>query len=144
MNSFFSFRCSALLVFLFAASLTACKKDNADPAPDLASRVAGTYTFSELATGGKTYQAKDTNLKGSISVNRQTATTVSIAVNIRLKSTDETFLDDSADDVTVVDMGSGAVEYRLNSTVIAKGSTNKLSISGEDEDGVALTLTATK
>lgn len=144
MNTFFAFRRSALLVLLVAASLSACKKEKDTPAPDLASQVSGTYNFSELTTGGKKYPASETNLKGTMKVSRQTATTVSIDVAINLKSTGEAFIEDSADDVTVVDAGNGSVEYRLNGNVIAKGSNNKLSISGEDSDGVELTVSATK
>jgi hypothetical protein len=144
MNTLFSFRRSALLVLLVAASLSACKKENSDAAPDLASRVAGSYNFSELVTGGKSYPASETNLKGTMNVTRQTATTVSIDVAIKLKSTNEFFIEDSADNVAVVDAGSGKVEYRLNGNVIATSNGNKLSISGEDDNGVDLTVSATK
>jgi len=144
MKTYFSFYRPLMLAILFVASLSACKKNNTDPAPDLASRVAGTYSYSELVAGGQTYPASKTDLKGTMNVTRQSATTVSIIVDFRIKSTNEVFLQDSADDVTVVDAGSGNIEYRLNGNVIAKGTTSKLSITGEDNSGAELTISATK
>lgn len=145
MKTFVSFRLPVLLMLLVIASLTGCKKgDNTEPAPDVAARVSGQYAFSELAAGGKTYPASQTNLKGTITVTRQTATTVSMQLNIRLKSTNEAYADESAEGVTVSETGSGNIEYQLDGTVIAKGSGNKISIEGEGDDGVAFTLTATK
>ncbi len=145
MKTLVSFRLPVLLLLLVIASLTGCKKgDNTEPAPDVAARVSGQYSFSELATGGKTYPASQTNLKGTITVTRQTATTVSMQLNIRLKSTNEAYADESAEGVTVSETGSGNVEYQLDGTVIARGSGNKISIEGEGDDGVAFTLTATK
>ncbi len=145
MKNLFSFRFSALMVLLVAASLTACKKgSDSAPAPDLAARVAGTYTYSEIATGGKTYPASDTNLKGTISLSRQTATTVAIQLAIVNKSTNEAFADESAEDVTVAEASNGNVELRYNGNVIAKINGSKISIEGEDESGTNFTLTATK
>lgn len=145
MNAKINFRLSALLVLLLAVLVTACKKgENADPSPDLAARVAGTYTYSELKTGGKTYKASDTNLKGTISLTRQTATTVAIKLAIVNKSTNESFADDAADDVDVVDLGSGNVELHYNGNTIAKISGNKISIEGEDDAGTEFTLSASK
>ena len=135
---------AVLLALFVAASLSACKKSNSDPAPDLAARVAGQYTFSELATGGKTYPASQTNLKGSINVTRQTPTTVSMSVSLNLKSTNETYAEDSVDNVTVSETSSGNVEFRSGSTVIARATGNKISIEGAGDDGVDLTIYATK
>lgn len=146
MKSTLFFRRSALLALLFVASLTACKKSNSDPAPapDLSSRVAGQYNFSELSAGGKTLPASQTNLKGSISVIRQTATTVSMQVNISLKSTGEAYLEDSADNITVTETSGGNVEYSLDGDVIARSNGNKLSIDGETPSGDEFTISATK
>ena len=145
MKTIISFRLPVLLMLLVIASLTGCKKsDNNTPAPDLAARVAGQYSFSELAAGGKTYPASQTNLKGTITVTRQTATTVAMQLNIRLKSTNEAYADESVENVTVSEKSNGNVEYQLDGTVIARGSGSKISIEGEGDDGVAFTLTATK
>ncbi len=139
------FRLPVLLMLLVIASLTGCKKgDNNDPAPDVAARVSGQYAFSELEAAGKTYPASQTNLKGTITITRQTATTVSMQLNIRLKSTNEAYADESADDIAVRETGNGNVEFHIDGTVIARGSGNKISIEGEGDDGVAFTLTATK
>lgn len=140
-----SFRLSALAVLFLVAALTGCKKgSNADPVPDLASRVAGQYTFSELTAAGKTYPASQTNLKGTIIVTRQTATTVSVKASINLKSTNEVYADDLVDDVTVTETGGNNVEFQADGTVIARGTGSKISIEGEGADGVSFTLTATK
>lgn len=145
MKTRLTFRFSAFLVLLFMASLTSCKKGTeVAPAPDLASRVAGTYTYAELTTGGKTYPAGDTNLKGTITLGRQTASTVSIQLAIINKSTNETFADDAAEGVSVTEAGNGNVELRYQGNVIAKVNGNKISIEGEDETGTSFTLTATK
>ncbi|CAN5534801.1 hypothetical protein BH09BAC4_BH09BAC4_16540 [soil metagenome] len=144
MKTLVSFR-TALLALLVVASLSACKKTDAETAaPDLAGRVAGQYNFSELSAGGKTYPASETNLKGNITVTRQTATTVSMKVNLALKSTNETYADDSAENVTVVETSGGTVEFRYNTNVIARANGNKLSIDGAGADGVDLTISATK
>ncbi|GAB2540246.1 hypothetical protein [Spirosoma aerophilum] len=139
------FRFSAWLVLLVSVSLASCKKgDNSDPAPDLAARVAGTYTYSEIVAGGKTYPASETNLKGTITLSRQTATTVAIQLAIVNKSTNEAFADDSADDVTVAEVNNGNIELRYNGNVIAKIKGSKISIDGEDDAGTSFTLMATK
>lgn len=147
MKSLLFFRRSALLALFFAASLTACKKSNSDPAPapDLASRVAGQYTLSEIVTGGTTYKASDTNLKGGINVTRQTSTTISMQLDFRLKSTDETYADGSADNVTVSETGGGNIELlNAKGIVIAKVNNNKISVVGDGPDGKEMTLISSK
>lgn len=140
-----TFRFSALLMLLFIASLTSCKKGaDVAPAPDLAARVAGTYTYSEIMTGGKTYPASDTNLKGTITLARETATSVSIQLAILNKSTNEVFADDSATGVSVSEASNGNVELKYQGNVIAKISGSKISIEGSDDAGTDFTLTATK
>ncbi|GAB3943133.1 hypothetical protein GCM10028805_08870 [Spirosoma harenae] len=130
---------------LFAVSLSSCKKESAnDPSPDMGARVAGTYTFSELTTKGKTYPASETNLKGTITLVRKSATSVSIKMSLLLKSTNEVFADDAADNVTLVDAGSGTVELTYQGVTIARVNGNKISTDGEDESGAAFTISATK
>ena len=143
MSTRLSFRIFTILAILFVASLSACKKTDTDLNPDLGARVAGTYTFSELATGGKTYPASETNLKGTITVTRQSATTVSIKMNLLLKSTNEVYADDAASNVSGVETG-GTVELQYNNNVIAKINGNKLSVEGEDGTGEVFTISATK
>ncbi|MFD2572057.1 hypothetical protein ACFSUS_15540 [Spirosoma soli] len=143
MKSFFPLYRSLLMALFVAASLTACKKDN-EPAPDVATRVAGTYTFSELTYGGRTVPASQTNLKGNVTVTRQTASTISMALDITSKSDDEPFLVGSVDDIAVTDAGNGDVEFKADSDKIARASGNKLIINGTDDNDVDFTITATK
>lgn len=139
-----SFR-SLLLALLVALSFTACKKGN-DPAPaaDVATRVAGQYTYSELSYGGKTLPADQTNLKGSISITRQTASTVSMNLNIRQKSTNDEFMVLSVDGMDVSESGNGDVSFRYEGEQVAVLKGNKLTINGEDDDNVRFSLSATK
>lgn len=143
MKALLFFRRSALLALFFAVFMTACKKSDSAPAPDLAARVAGQYNYSELTTGGKTYPANQTNLKGGINVTRQSATTISITLNLQLK-TGETYIDDEASNVTVVETSGGIVEFRYDGDVIAKANGNKISIEGTGPDGKDMTITASK
>lgn len=135
----------AWLAILLSASLfTACKKE-VEPAPaDLATRVSGQYTFSELSYDGKILPASQTNLKGKIDVTRQTGTTVTMALDIRLKSTNEEFMVLTADGVDVVDAGSAGVSFRYQGEQVATLSNSKLTINGEDEKNVPFRLSATK
>ncbi|MCX6216096.1 hypothetical protein [Spirosoma sp.] len=145
MNNIIDIRFSALLILLVAALVTACKKDdNNAPTPDLGTQVAGMYTYSELKTEGKTYPASDTNLKGTITLTRQTPTTVAIQLAIVHKATNETFADDAAKDVDVVESASGTIELHYNGDTIAKINGSKISIEGEDDAGTVFTLSATK
>lgn len=136
---------SLLLALLVAFSFTACKKGN-DPAPaaDLATRVAGQYTYSELAYGGKTLPADQTNLKGTITITRQTASTISMDLNIRQKSTNDEFMVLSADGMDVSESGSGDVSFRYEGEQVAVLKGNKLTVNGEDDDNVKFSLSATK
>ncbi|WP_420147364.1 hypothetical protein [Spirosoma sp.] len=144
MKSLLFFRRPALLAILFVASLSACKKQDSVLTPDLGARVAGQYNFSEASSGGKTYPASQTNLKGGIVVTRESATTVSIELSFQLKSTGETYAEDAADNVTVTETSGGNIEYRYDGTVIARGNGNKISVEGEGPDGAPITLTSTK
>jgi hypothetical protein len=96
-----------------------------------------------LTSDGKTYPASQTNLKGTIKVTRQTATTVSMDVNLLLK-TGETYAEDSVDDVTVMEKSGGTVEFRSGSYVIARATGTKISIDGDGPDGNTVTISATK
>ena len=144
MKPVYRFRHVWLALLLSAGLFTACKKE-ADPAPaDLATRVAGQYTFSELAYDGKTLPASQTNLKGKVDVTRQTATTVAMALDIRLKSTNDEFMVLTADGVDVVDAGSAGISFRYHGEQVATLNNNKLTINGEDDNNVPFRLSATK
>ncbi|GAB3504536.1 hypothetical protein GCM10027341_34990 [Spirosoma knui] len=134
---------ATLLILLVAVSFTACKKDNPDPSPDLGNRVAGQYTFSELSFNGQTRPASQTNLKGSVRVVRQTATSVSMQLDIRSKSGDEEFLVGSVENIDLTNNGND-VELRAQGDKIAYVSSNKLIINGRDDNNTEFTITATK
>ncbi len=145
MNPVFRVRFVWLALVLSATLFSACKKSGVDPAPaDLATRVAGQYTFSELSYNGKTLPASQTNLKGSVTLSRSTATTVEMALDIRMKSTGEEFMVLTADEIEVSEGGSGDVSFRYEGERIATLNGNKLTINGEDEDNVPFKLMATK
>lgn len=144
MKHVFRFRFVWLALLLSTTLFSACKKA-ADPAPaDLATRVAGQYTFSELSYNGKTLPASQTNLKGSVTLTRSTPTTVAMALDIRLKSTGDEFMVISADNVEVSEASGGEVSFRYEGERIATLSGSKLTINGEDDDNVPFKLSATK
>jgi uncharacterized glyoxalase superfamily protein PhnB len=144
MKSLIRFRIAWLALLLSAALFTACKKGT-DPAPaDLATRAAGQYTYSELTYDGKTLPASETNLKGNINVTRTTGTTVALALDIRLKSTNEEFMVVTADGVEVAEAGSGDISFRYEGEQVATLKGSKLTINGEDESNVPFRISATK
>ncbi|QJW90314.1 hypothetical protein HNV11_13480 [Spirosoma taeanense] len=145
MNPLTLFRRSALLLLLAAVSLTACKKEN-DPAPaaDLATRVAGHYNLAQLSVSGKTYAVGETQLTGSSTIARETATTVSIQVDIIQRSSNESFLSGTIDDITVSETGNGDVDFRKDGEQIAYTKKGKLMIETSDAKDVPFTLILAK
>lgn len=139
------FRRSALLALLVAASLSACKKEN-DPAPaaDLADRLSGQYTLAQVTVNGKSYSASEAGLKGGGSVTRQSASTVSMMLNINDSSTGEGFLNGSVDDITLTDAGNGEVDLSKDGDKIGRGNQHKLTLNGKDDKNVPFTFTMTK
>ncbi len=146
MNTLFIPNRIALFLLLIVASLSACKKnsDVVTPAPDAASSVAGKYTFSELSYNGKVVSAADADLKGTINLTRQSATSVDMAVDLRAKSDGTEFIVETVNGVEVADMGSGTTGLRYNGSQIAQIKSNKLTISGKDDDGISFSITAAK
>lgn len=134
----------ALLMLLTVAALSSCKKDKDPVAPDAATTVAGNYAYSELTFNGQTLPADKTNLKGSISLAKQTATQVTINVNLRSKSDNSEFIVENVDGVEVTDLGSGSYGLRYGGEEFAQVKGNKLNLKGVDEDGVNFTVTALK
>ena len=148
MNKLFIPSRVALFLMLIVASLSACKKNNdaVTPVPpaDAATTVAGEYTFSELSYNGKVVSAADADLKGAINLTRKSATTVDMAVDLRAKSDNTEFIVETVTGVEVADLGSGTTALRYNGNQVAQIKSNKLTISGKDEDGVAFSITAAK
>ncbi|MBO0952596.1 hypothetical protein [Fibrella forsythiae] len=136
-----------MLAFMLGILMfTSCKKDNdttPSPMADLATRIAGQYTYSELSYGGKTRPADQTDMKGSIVVTRKTATTVNMVLDFRIKSSGEEFLVLSADDVQVTETG-GEVSFMYQGSKVGILKANKLTINGEDDANVPFGISATK
>ncbi|GAA4467394.1 hypothetical protein GCM10023189_51000 [Nibrella saemangeumensis] len=143
MNLFINARRSVMLVLLAAVSFTACKKE-VEPDPDMASQIAGSYTYTEAKIGGKTYPASQTNIKGSVKVIRETANTVSLDLNIRAKSDNSDFLVGSVDGIELTDAGSGTIGLRVESDEIAQVKGDKIIIKSTDDTGAQFTITAEK
>ena len=135
----------ALFLLLGVTSLSACKKDP-DPVAsgDLGTRAAGTYTLSEISGGGKTIPAAQADLKGVISVTRQSATSVNLDFDIREKSTNDEVLVGTADGLEVSSAGGNTISFKGQNAEVATLSGNKLSIKVEDDNGVDVTFVATK
>lgn len=146
MKPVFRFRFVWLALLLSTTLFTACKKQNVDPVTpaDAATQAAGKYTYSELSYNGKTLPADQTNLKGTINVTRQTGSTVTMALDIRQKSTNDEFMVFSADGIDVSDAGNGSLSFRYEGEQIGTLKGKKLVINGEDDSNVRFTIGATK
>ena len=138
------FRFVWLALLLTTTLLVGCKKNNVDPAPEPAAQAAGTYTYSELTFNGKTLPASQTNLKGTIIVTRESASKVSMDLNIRQKTDNSEFLVLSGGDIDVLDAGSGKLTFKYDGEQIGEWSNNKLTINGVDDSNVHFTIGATK
>lgn len=143
MKLFVNARRSVLLVLFAAVSFTACKKE-VEPEPDMASRVAGTYTYTEAKIGGKTYPASQTNIKGSVKLIKETANTITLDLNIRTKSDNSDFLVGSVENVDLTDAGNGTIGLRVESDEVAQVKGSKITIKSTDDTGAQFTITAEK
>lgn len=134
------------MVLLMGSTLfTACKKNVEPVAPaDAATQAVGKYTYSELSYNGKTLPASETNLKGSVTITRETESTVEMDLDIRQKSSNGEFMVFSVDGVDVIDQGSGNLSFKYDGEEVAKLKGKKLTINGVDDDNVKFTIVATK
>jgi len=132
-----------LLLLTSSSLLTACRKDGDDPAPDLASRISGTYRYSELSYDGNTIPADQTNLKGTILITRRNESFVNVKLDIRLKSTNEEFMVMEVADVQLNE-AAGTVDLIYESERVAGITGDKLTIKSVDEEGVFFTLSAVR
>jgi hypothetical protein len=146
MKSVLRIRLVWIALLLSASLFTACKKENVDPVEpgDFGNQAKGKYTYSELSVNGQTRPAKETNLTGTITVNRQSATLVSMDLDIRQKSTDDDFMVMSVEDVEVEDEGNGTLAFVYDGEKIGTLKGKKLIINGEDSSNVRFTIGATK
>lgn len=129
------------LITFLVSSCSKSKKD--DPNPDLATRVSGTYQFSELAYGGNTLPAAQTNLKGTIVLSALSADKVKVNVDIRLRSNNEEFMVAEVSDIMVVD-SNGDVNLMYNSQRIGGIAGSKITVRGVDETGLEFAISAVK
>ena len=124
--------------------LTSCDKDkDKEPAPDLATQIAGNYSFTEIVFDGETIPASQTTVKGTVKITRATESTVDIDLNIRQKNTNEEFLVGLVKGV-VVSSGSGAIDLIYEGEKVATVKGNKLSINSVDDNDDPFTLVAVK
>ncbi|GAB2779124.1 hypothetical protein GCM10027275_23320 [Rhabdobacter roseus] len=133
-------RFTLLLLWAATALLSSCKKEK-DPAPDLATRVASTYVFSELFYDGRTIPAKDTDLKGSVRITRKTETTVDIQLDIRQKSTNDDFMAYDVEGVILTENGS-EVFLAYEGEQFAKIKGDAITVTGEDSAGERFAIIA--
>ncbi len=142
-TTFSSLVCRNLAVlFVILSVLTSCGKDK-KPEPDLATRVSGTYRYSELTYDGNTIPGEQTNLKGNIVVSVQTPSKVKMKLDIRLKANSAEFMVLEASDVELVQSES-TVDLFYESERIGRITGNKMVINGVDEDDVSFTISAVK
>ena len=133
---------TALMAVMLIAALTGCKKE-ADVNPELSARVTGSYTISKVELGGKTYPADQTNLKGSITVSRESDASVGIDLNITTKNNGD-FLQGSVSGVSLTDAGGGEVNLVKDGDQIGKGGNGKVSIKVTDEKDQDIVITLAK
>ncbi|MBO0952890.1 hypothetical protein [Fibrella forsythiae] len=132
-----------LLLLLLVSSLSACKKNNDVTALDAAASVAGRYTFSELSYGGRVVSAADSDLRGTITLTRQSASSVDMVIDLRIKSTNDEFVVQTVNGVQLATQGE-LTTLRYQGDQLAQIKGNKLTIEGDDADGVPFAVTATK
>ncbi len=140
-----SFRRAGLLVLLLVTTLTACKKnsDETQPQPDAAARVEGQYTLSEVELDGTKYPAGQTNLKGGVTVNRVSATTIKMNFAIVNKKDNSDFLSGNADGILLSE-SNGQINLSKDGDTIGYATGNKLSLKGVDDSGTQFVMTLTK
>ncbi len=125
-----SFARTAVMAVLCIAALTGCKKE-IEPSPELSARVTGSYTIASIETDGKTYPAVQTNLKGGLTVVRESETSVGIDLNITTKDNGD-FLQGNVSGVSVTDAGNGQVNLMKSGDNFGKGGNGQISIKVSD------------
>ncbi|WP_143092579.1 hypothetical protein [Arsenicibacter rosenii] len=137
-----SFARTAVMAVLCIAALTGCKKET-EPSPELSARVTGSYTISTIETGGKTYQAGQTNLKGGLTVVRESETSVGIDLNITTKDNGD-FLQGNVSDVSLTDAGNGEVNLVKSGDNFGKGGNGRISVKVSDSNDQDMIITLKK
>ncbi|MCE7064996.1 hypothetical protein [Dyadobacter sp. CY326] len=142
MKNLFNLKHLAALLLL-CITITSCEKDKDEPAPDLATKVSGTYTFSELEFDGQTVPADKSDLKGNIKITRKTETTVDAELDIRSKSTGDDFMVYDVNDIKLSEDGS-TIDLVYDGERVAQIKGKKIIINATDDVGTDFTLTATR
>lgn len=131
------------VLLLLCISIISCKENKDEqpaPAPDLGTKVQGTYVFYELEVDGKVVPADESNLKGDIRITRKTETTVDAKIDIRTKDGEE-FMVYDVSDIKLNEFGN-TVELIYEGETVAKVSGKRLIVSATDDSGTDFTLTA--
>lgn len=134
--------CITLIALFFAVSFTGCKKE-AEVDPDLANRVAGRYSLSKFELSGTTYAISDTYYTGSMEVKRESATTVTLIMDVKGRN-NVPFVDGSTTGVTLTDVGNGEVSLVKDGNNLGRGGKNTLAIRGTDTANKSFVITGTK
>jgi hypothetical protein len=133
---------TTLMAVMVISVMTGCKKE-IEPSPELSARVTGSYTISKIETGGKTYSAAQTNLKGGVSVTRESDSSVGMDLNITTKDNGD-FLQGSVDGISLTDAGNGEVNLVKDGDSFGKGGNGKVSIKVSDTNDQEMVITLTK
>lgn len=129
-------------IALMTVILSGCKRhENDSPEPDIATRISGKYTYSELEVKGKVTPADQTNLKGMVQIARSKESAVNATIDIRQRSTNEAFMVYDLKDVMVSETASG-IDLFYESERVAQVKGNKLIINGIDEGDESFTISA--
>jgi hypothetical protein len=122
-----------LALSLFAISMSGCKESNVEPEPaDLAAKIAGTYTFSEMEWKDRTISASESNLKGTIVITKKGDALIEAKFDLRLKADDIEFMVYEIPNIRVSE-SSGMIELYYETDRIGQVTGKKLKISAIDE-----------
>lgn len=138
---------ATIAALLMIGALTACKKQDVDPAKpaaELSSYVTGQYTLKQISANGQVHSASDEDLEGGVNISRISANSVSLELAINAASTGEAIMATSVSDISVTDAGNNEVNLIKGTSAIGKGGSSKLSINIKGGDGVAYVLIMTK
>ncbi len=110
---------------------------------ELSAKVVGKYTFTSVTEDGKTYPASQTQLAGGVNIIRESATTVTMQLDIHSK-TNEPFLQGTVTNLKVMDTGNNEINLVNGDDIVAKGGNGKLMVRATYSDGTYIDITVTK
>jgi hypothetical protein len=124
------------LLLILPLTFTACKKDT-EVNPDLAKRVSGNYTFSSVIIDGKTYDIDETNISGEADLKRETANTVTLALDFKIGKQSNS---GNVLGIELTEAGNGEVELAKDGDYIGTAGNGKFSFKMTDSDGKKFTI----